>query len=565
MAVEEPCGAGAPGDGWYALRVGAWSRARELFEQQLAVEETAEALEGLGWAGYCLDDDELTFNARERAYRLYRERDEDRAAARVAAWLASDCLEFRGEPAVANGWLQRAHRLLDDLEPEADHGWLALHEGAIALGMHEDTAAARELGAWAAQLGRRFDVPELEMLGLGLEGRALVSEGELDEGMRRLDEASVAALSGEASLLACAAWACCYVISACERVRDYERAAQWCARIGEFCERYGIVLYRGVCRVHYAGVLTWQGRWEEAEIELSAAGKALAASRPPLAGDALVRLAELRRRQGRQAEAEELFARCEGHALALVGRASLALDQGRPEEAAELADRFLRRFPGRGKVERCAGLEVAVRAHTQLGDPLRARDALAQLDALAARAGTVPLRATALALAGAVSAAGGDHDGARRSFEDALDLLAASDASFDIARTRLELAATLRSLGRDAAARREVERALTVFRRLGADAEVVHAEAMLAGLRATEPVTAGLAGPLGELSKRELEVLVLLAQGLTNPEIAKRLIISEHTVHRHVANILRRLRLPSRAAAAALAGQHGLTPPPQLR
>ena len=231
----------------------------------------------------------------------------------------------------------------------------------------------------------------------------------------------------------------------------------------------------------------------------------------------------------------------------------------------ELADRFLRRFPGRDNVERCAGLEVAVRAYTQLGDPVRARDALAQLDVLAARTGTVPLRATALALAGVVSAAGGDHDGARRSFEDALDLLAASEASFDIARARLELATTLRYLGRDAAARREVETALTVFRRLGADAEVVRGEAMLAGLRATEHGTAGLTGPLGELSKRELEVLVLLAEGLTNPEIAGRLTISEHTVHRHVANILRRLRLPSRSAAAALAGQHGLTQPPQVR
>ena len=564
MAVEEPRGGGGLDDGWFALRVGAWSRARECFEQQLAIEETAEALEGLGWAGYCLDDGALTFDAREHAYRLYREQGDARAAARVAAWLASDCLEFRGAPAVANGWLQRAHRLLDDLEPEADHGWLALHEGAIALGMHEDTATARERGALAAALGRRFNVPELEMLGLGLEGRALVSEGELDEGMRRLDEATAAALSGEASLLACAAWACCYLISACERVRDYERAAQWCARVGEFCERYGIVLYLGVCRVHYAGVLTWQGRWEEAEIELSAAGKALAASRPPMAGDALVRLAELRRRQGRHAEAEELFARCEGHSLAVIGRASLALDQGRPEEAAELADRFLRRFPGQ-KVERCAGLEVAVRAYAQLGDLVRAHDVLAQLDVVAARAGTVSVRATARALAGVVSATGGDHDGARRSLEDALDLLAATDATFDIARTRLELAATLRALGRDAAAREETETALGVFRRLGAEADVVRAEAILAGLRAADEGNPGLAGPLGELSKRELEVLVLLAQGLTNPEIAGRLIISEHTVHRHVANILRRLRLPSRSAAAALAGQHGLTQPPQVR
>jgi ATP/maltotriose-dependent transcriptional regulator MalT len=383
--------------------------------------------------------------------------------------------------------------------------------------------------------------------------------------MRRLDEATAAALSGEASLLACAAWACCYLISACERVRDYERAAQWCARVGEFCERYGIVLYLGVCRVHYAGVLTWQGRWQEAESELSAAGKALAASRPPMAGDALVRLAELRRRQGRLAEAEELFARCEGHSLALIGRASLALDQARPEEALELAERYLRRFPGRHKVERCAGLEVAVRAYAELGDLAGARETLAQLDELAGRAGTVSLRGTVLSLKGVVAGAAGDHDGAKRSLEDALDVLAASDAGFEVARVRLELAATLRDLGRDDAAKREVEAALSAFRGLGASAEVARADAMLARLRATAPADGEREGPLGELSKRELEVLVLLAQGLTNHEIAERLIISEHTVHRHVANILRRLRLPSRAAAAAMAGRHGLAQPPEER
>ena len=558
MAIQDHEDAGAIADGWVALSQGAWGRARELFEEELAVEETPEALEGLGWAGYCLDDEALTFGARERAYRLYRERGQDRAAARVAAWLASDCLEFRGEPAVANGWLQRAHRLLDGVEPDADHGWLALHEGAIALGLREDTAAARELGSRAAELGRRFGVPELEMLGLGLEGRALVSEGELDEGMRRLDEATAAALAGEASLLVCAAWACCYLISACERVRDYERAAQWCERVGEFCERHGMVLYLGVCRVHYAGVLTWQGRWEDAERELSAAAASLAASRPPMASDALVRLAELRRRQGRVAEADELFGRCEGHSLALIGRASLALEEGRPEEALELADRFLRRFPERHKVERCAALEIAVRAHAGSGELAAAREALEQLRELSERARTRPLRAAVLALEGVVSAAAGDHDAARRSFEDALDVLASSGASFEAARVRLELAATLSALERSGAAAREIEAALTAFRRLGAAGEAARAEMLLARLR-----RAGLRdfvpqGPLGELSRRELEVIALLAQGLTNPEIAKRLVVSEHTVHRHVANILRKLRLPSRAAAAALAGRHGL-------
>jgi DNA-binding NarL/FixJ family response regulator len=64
--------------------------------------------------------------------------------------------------------------------------------------------------------------------------------------------------------------------------------------------------------------------------------------------------------------------------------------------------------------------------------------------------------------------------------------------------------------------------------------------------------------PLGELSKRELEVLSLVAEGLTNHDIAQRLVLSDHTVNRHVANILRKLGLTSRTAAASLAGRFGL-------
>ena len=559
-AAEQRGGADAVADGWAALGEGAWARARTRFEDALATEQTAEALEGLGWAGYCLDDEALTFDARERAYRVYREAGEDRSAARVASWLASDSLEFRGEAAVAGGWLQRAHRLLDDLEPGADHGWLALHEGAIALGMHEDTARARELGKRAAELGRRHGVPELEMLGLGLEGRALVSDGQVDQGMRRLDEASAAALAGDVSLLACAAWACCYLLAACERVRDYERAAQWCVRVGEFCDRYRIVLYRGVCRVHYAGVLTGQGRWAEAESELSAAAETLAASRAPMTGDAMARLGELRRRQGRIAEAEQIFARCESHPISLLGRASAALDDDRLADAVELADRYLRRFAVRNKVERCTGLEIAVRAYVRSGDAARAGEALVQLRELASSSGTGSLRAAALAADGVVAAAAGDHDAARRSFEDALDLLVAGGASFDAARVRLELATTLAALGRHDPARRQLEAALAAFRRLGADRDAARAEEMLARPRA--PGAGGaVRGPLAELSRRELEVLALLAEGLTNPEIAERLVISEHTAHRHVSNILRKLELPTRTAAASLAGRHGLQLP----
>src|SRR4029079_8900424 len=305
--------------GWAALGGGEWEDARAAFEKSLAQEQTPEALEGIGWVGHMLGDDRLTFDAREGAYRLYVEHGDKSSAARIAAYLAADHLLFRGEPAVANGWLQRAHSLLAGLDLGVDHGWLAIHEGHIAIALDEDTAKARRLGARAVELGRAFGAPELEMLGLGLEGRALVSEGELEEGMRRLDEATTLALAGEASLLYCVAWACCYLISACERVRDFDRAAQWCARVGEFCGRHDIFLLN-TCRAHYASVLSWQGRWDEAESQLTAAVGGLQESRPPMVGDAIARLGELRRRQGRPTEAAELFARSESHPISLPGR-----------------------------------------------------------------------------------------------------------------------------------------------------------------------------------------------------------------------------------------------------
>ncbi len=536
--------------GWAALAQGDWVGARARFEHALASDETPEALEGLGWAAYCLDDGPLTLDARERAYRLYRAARDDAAAGRVAAWLAVDFLEFRGEVAVANGWLQRAHRLLDHAERGPGHGWLAIHEAA--LGFDADPAASRALAVEALEIGRDFAVPELEMLGLAFQGRALVSEGNPQEGMRLLDEATAVALAGESHNLVCAAWACCQLISACEQVRDYERAGQWCERVGDFCERKGVALLLSMCRAQYGSVLTWQGRWDDAERELTAAAERLS-PRPALVKAALVRLGDLRRRQGRFEEAEELFSRCEGHPRAVLGRAAVALDRGHADDAAELSDRFLRRFVEPTRMERCAGLELAVRAHTQLGAPDRAEDALEQLRRIATTAGTRPLQAAVLACEGTVAAAVGQHDRARQLFEDALDSLAEIGAPFDAAQVRLDLAATLLALGRADAARREVEAAAAAFTALGAASEAARAERLL------QPPTIGPGGPLSVLSPRELEVLGLIAEGLTNQQIAQRLVLSEHTVNRHVANILGKLMVPSRAAAASLAARHGLT------
>src|SRR5262245_35975370 len=119
--------------GTAALARGAWEDAREAFDAALREQETAEALEGLGLAAWWLDLADTVFDARERAYRLFLDRDDRQSAARVATWLAWDCWAFRGENAVANGWLQRARRLLDDYPDSVERAWLECREGALAL------------------------------------------------------------------------------------------------------------------------------------------------------------------------------------------------------------------------------------------------------------------------------------------------------------------------------------------------------------------------------------------------------------------------------------------------
>jgi DNA-binding NarL/FixJ family response regulator len=503
-------------EGRAALGRGDWEAARTAYERAAAEAETPEALEGLGLAAWWLDDAATTFEARERAYRLYAEAGDRCGAARVAAAIAWDYQAFRGEPAVAQGWLQRARRQLEGLEPTPELGWVALREGSIAL--QRDTGEARQLAAEGAAIGRALGSIDLEMTGRALEGLALVSEGELDEGMRLLDEAAAAAVAGELTDLYAIGLTCCRLIAACQQVGDYDRAFQWCGRIAQFAERWRIRSLLAVCRTDYAALLLERGSWPEAEAELLEATSELAATRPAQTVAAVVRLAELRRRQGRRDEAAALFAQAEGHPLSLLGRAELALDRGDRAGAEELARSFLRRVPPQDRFARAAGLELLVRI-----DPAseRARVALGDLQEIARQLATPPLVAAAVFAEALVT-------GERERLEEAIDLFDRAGQPFERARAQLELARLTGEERHRRAAQETLER-LGVVRR-----------------------------PPGALTARELDVLRLIAEGLSDPEIAERLVISEHTVHRHVANIRTKLGQPSRAAAAVYAAINGL-------
>jgi ATP/maltotriose-dependent transcriptional regulator MalT len=539
------------------LRLGDWQAARSAFEQAIAVEESPEAYEGLGQACWWLDEQDATIKAREASYRLYRARGEARNAARVATLVGLDHGEFRGDFAVASGWMQRAESLLRDSEPSAELGWLRLYQGFMATFYENRLDAAHALGEAGAAIGRQVGSFDIEMMAVALHGLILIREGRVGEGVKALDEAMTAAVGGEMSDLAAIGNTCCTLIYACEAIADYDRAAQWCERTREFCRRMGMDLFVfDVCRNYYATMLIWRGAWEQADAELTAAMRGLETRRPSDALESLVRLAELRRRQGRIEEAQAMFARAEPHRRALFGQAALALDRGDAETAVDLLQRVLRRIGAEDQAERVFTLELLARARLQAGDVEEARAALAELEATAVQVGTQPLLATADAVRGAIALAHGDAAAAQGRLEDAIDVFEACEAHFDAARVRLDYAQALEMQGRVAPALEQAMTAQDGFKRLGAALYADRAGEAVARLsKGLGRPPSGAALPHG-LTSREAEVLWLIAAGKTNQDIASELVLSVRTVERHITTVYEKLGLhgrSARAAAAALA------------
>jgi tetratricopeptide (TPR) repeat protein len=233
------------------------------------------------------------------------------------------------------------------------------------------------------------------MICLALQGLALVAASEIAEGMRRLDQAATAALAGEVSDARIVEVICCNLIDACKRVRDVDRASEWCRRAVEISERFGDAEMFATCRTYYGEVLVWQGHWAEAERALTAACRDLAPM-PGKAAGSLVRLAELRGRQGRRDEARTLLAEAGERLDAGLVEAAIALDEGNAGLAVERADRFLRRVGNSDPFTRVPALELLVRARAVTGDVPGATTAAEELGAIAELAGTRPLRAAAL-------------------------------------------------------------------------------------------------------------------------------------------------------------------------
>jgi len=534
--------------GLAAHRARRWRQAADALRAADAGDRLGpEELIALAEAAFLCGDATGCVQAYERAFSAFVAAGSARAAAR-AALLTAETLATRGALAGAGGWRARAVRVLDEHEESdcVERGYLLMPRarGHFAAGEYED---ALRLARAAETIGRRHGDEDLVAFARHSQGRGLLRLQRLDEGLGVLDEVFVAVFPEGLAAPILTGLVACSVVQGCQQVGAFDRAAEWTAALSVWCDAQPeLVQYSAECLVHRSEVLLRRGFWRDALTEAQAASRCA-----DLAGGGNVSAAadyargEAWRLLGRIDEAERSYRAAEraGHDP-MPGLARLRLDQDRAGEAAAAMTRAVAMADDPLTEPRL--LPTAVEAFLTADEPdsAAATDAaVGQLEELSRGWPTTGFVAAARQACGEVALARGDAAAAASALEEARRCWLSQEAPYEAARVRLLLGRACAVLGdRDAAA---VHRSA--------------AESDLAALRTRASAPSLAAGGELGLSPRETQVLRLVASGLTNRDVAGRLVLSERTVDRHVSNILTKLGVSSRTGAAARAHRHGLT------
>ena len=484
----------------------------------------------------------------ERAHRLYLDAGEGLRAARCAGWIGMT-LAIRGEIGPARGWFGRAQRLVErEGRDSVEQGYLLLpvafqHEAA------GDYEAAYAAAVDAARTGERFGDADLSTIALHVQGLARIKQARVEEGLALLDEAMVAVTAGEVSPVVTGI-VYCGVIAGCEAAFEPRRAHEWTDALSRWIEEQPqMVAFTGRCLAHRAGMMQLRGAWRDALEEAQLARKrSEQAMNRAATGQALYQQGELHRLRGDFAAAEAAYRDANGYGREpQPGLALLRLGQGDAQAAAAA----IRRALGEASepLQRAGLLPAYAEIMLVVGDVGEARNAGRELEQIAAASERPMLGAIAANVRGAVELAEGDAEAALLSLRRAWQVWQELGAPYEAARTRVLVGLACRALGDDDSAALELEAARDVFGQLGAAPDVARVDAHTAPAEPAD--THGL-------SPRELEVLRLVAAGKTNRQIASILVVSEHTVARHVQNIFHKVGVSSRTAAGAFAFEHDL-------
>ncbi len=523
-----------------------WAKTYDALRVRDPSELTPREHEQLADAAWWMSKPGESIAARQRAYAGYAESGEDPRAAYMAGRLAIEHF-MRGEPAVGAGWLMRAHRHLDGRPDSVEHGFLTVVEATVAR-FGGDLGRASELAIHAVAIGRRFRDPDVLALAIHTNGLISIDQGRELEGIAMLDEAMTAVVAGELSSFFTGV-VYCNVIGACLELADVRRAGEWSEAARAWCESLPPESpYPGLCRINRAEVARLRGAWAEAEAEALRASEELMSFDPAAAASALYEAGEIRRRIGNDAGAEEAFARARELGFEpQPGLALLRLGRGKVEPARTSLRLAVAGSDG-NSLRRARLLMAQVDVELAARDPESARAARDELTLIAENSGRPALAGAAASADAALRLAEGDVSGALERARRAGSIWQELKLPYEAAHARVTYGLALRASGGEEDAGSELRAALATFERLGAAPDA---------RRTADLLNTGRGLPRG-LSLREAEVLRLLATGKTNREIAAALVISEHTVARHLQNMFVKLGVSSRAAATAFAFEHDL-------
>ena len=505
----------------------------------------ADQLEMLAVAANLIGRDQESVRAWERAYVDHLRAGRRDRAALSACWAALVLL-LRGEVAQGGGWMTRAERIVEELGadvPVAAQGMLLIPH-AIAAVSSGDSATAFAVADRIVSIAIAVDEPDLLAFGRLTAGQAALVAGDIARSMRLFDEVMLSVTMGDVSPIP-SGIIYCAVVDGCVEACELRRAAEWTEALRRWCDdQPDLVPYRGQCMVHRSQVLLAHGSWTDAAVEAERACARLADPFHPALGLAHYQRGEVHRQRGEHDVAADAYREASRHGHDPVpGFALLRLAQGDIDGAVRAARRMLDEH-GTG-LARSRLLAAAVEVRLAAGDTAGARELADELASLAAAMGTEMLEASALFADGTVLLATGDEHSAIAALRAACKAWRDVQVPYEVARSRYQLGLAYRAASDVDAAGLELDSARAAFESLGAAAD-------LARMESPTPAKSGL------LTERECQVLRLVAAGKTNREIAAELVISEHTVSRHLQNMFMKLGVTSRAAATAYAYEHQL-------